>query len=224
MVARSIQTIAATILALGFSPAAHAQPDQYWTGVSLSGAPVTDSRLLLWLDGQARFRDGAGDLEVSVIRPGIGWRVSPKLDVYVGVASITQHGDGGDVEEQRLWQQANYHIADIQGGRLSGRTRLEQRVRDTGDDTGWRLRQSFRYGRPIDGTPLGLVVSNEVLVAMNQTDWGQQDGFDQNRLFLGVSWQAQPRVRIEGGYLNQRINLKDDVTRDNLSVNMFVTF
>ena len=220
----TICVITTTIVAFGVAPIANAEPDQSWAGVFLSGAPVKDSRFLVWVDGHARLRDGAEDIDVSIVRPGVGWRVSPTVDLYVGIASVTQHRDTGDVQEQRLWQQAVYQIADFAGGKLTGRTRLEQRVRDTGDDAGWRLRQFLRYGRPIDGTPLGIVASNEVFVGLNQTDWGQEAGFDQNRLFLGISWQVQPKIRIEGGYLNQHINLKNDVTRDNLAVNMFASF
>ncbi len=220
----NISAITATILALGVAPIAYAEPDQSWAGVFFSGTPIKDSKLLVWLDGHARFRDGAEDIDVSIVRPGIGWRVSPTVDLYVGIASVTQHRDTGDIEERRLWQQAVYQIADFAGGKLTGRTRLEQRFREAGDDTGWRLRQFLRYGRPIDGTPLGIVVSNEIFFGLNQTGWGQEDGFDQNRLFLGISWQVQPTVRMEGGYLNQHINLSNDVTRDNLGVNLFGSF
>ena len=132
----NISAITATILALGVAPIAYAEPDQSWAGVFFSGTPIKDSKLLVWLDGHARFRDGAEDIDVSIVRPGIGWRVSPTVDLYVGIASVTQHRDTGDIEERRLWQQAVYQIADFAGGKLTGRTRLEQRFREAGDDTG----------------------------------------------------------------------------------------
>ena len=212
------------IASFGAAPVAYAEPDQSWTGFFLSGPPDKDSKLLVWFDGHARFREGAGEIDVSIVRPGLGWRVSSTLDVYAGYAHISQYRETGDIEEHRLWQQAIYPIADFAGGKLTGRTRLEQRFRDTGDDTGWRLRQFLRFGRPIDGTPFGIVVSNEVFIGLNQTDWGQQDGYDQNRLFLGASWQIQSSMRLEGGYLNQHINGTNDVKRDNFAVNLFGAF
>jgi len=213
-------------LALGLAgtPLAYAEQDQSWAGLFLSGPVSKDSSVLVWFDGHTRFRDGASSLDVSILRPGIGWRVNPKLDLYVGYARATQHRETGDVEEDRLWQQALYPIAEIAGGKLTGRTRLEQRFRETGDDMGWRFRQFLRYGRPFDGTPFGAVVSNEVFFGLNQTDWGQRDGFDQNRLFLGASWQVHPKMRLEGGYLNQHINGTTDVKRDNIAVNLFASF
>jgi Protein of unknown function (DUF2490) len=209
------------ITTLAAAPVAEAQQDQTWAGAFVSGAPSKESPLLVWFDGHARFRDGAEELDVSILRPGVGWRVNGQLDVYVGYASVTQHRDTGDIEEDRIWQQLVYPIADIAGGKLTGRTRLEQRFRDTGGDTGWRLRQFLRYGRPIDGTSFGIVASTEVFVGLNEADWGQADGFDQNRLFLGASWQITPQLRLEGGYLNQHINGPTDTTRDNLAFNLF---
>lgn len=214
----------AALMTISAAPLAAAEPDQAWAGVFLSGQPDKESKLLVWFDGDARFRDGGDELDVSIIRPGIGWRVSSKLDLYAGYAHVTTHRDAGDVEEERFWQQASYPVAELAGGKLTGRTRLEQRFRETGDDTGWRFRQFFRYGRPVEGTPFGGVISNEVFISLNETDWGQQDGYDQNRLFLGASWQINPRLRLEGGYLNQQINTATDITRDNVALNLFASF
>jgi hypothetical protein len=51
-----------------------------------------------------------------------------------------------------------------------------------------------------------LVMWNEAFVALNDTGWGQRSGFDQNRLFLGLAWQAWPgKLRLEGGYTNRWI-------------------
>jgi hypothetical protein len=218
-----VVTLAATCV--GTLPnAAHAEPDQTWTGFFLSGKPAESSKLLLWFDGHARFRDGAEELDVSILRGGLGWRVNKKLDVYAGYAAVTQYRDAGNVDEQRIWQQMVYPIADIAGGKLTGRTRLEQRLRETGDDTGWRIRQFVRYGRPIGDGPFGIVIWDEVFFGLNDADWGQREGFDQNRLFLGGTWQATPKLRFEAGYLNQHIDGSPSITRDSIGLNLFASF
>jgi hypothetical protein len=210
--------------ALTFAPPALAEPDQVWAGVFASGTPVDGSRLLLWFDGHARYREGGDELDVSIVRPGVGWRVDDGVDVYAGYARVTLHRDGGDLGEDRFWQQALYPLGKFGGATLSGRTRLEQRWRETGDDTGWRLRQFVRLGVPIEGGPFSIVVWDEVFLGLNDADWGQASGYDQNRLFLGAAWRVNDRVRLEGGYLNQDINGARDERRDNIAVSLFTSF
>lgn len=160
------------------------------------------------------------------MRPGVGWRASPRLDLWAGYAHVTLRRPGPDGVEHRAWQQATYPIAEIAGGRLTGRTRLEQRFREGGDDTGWRLRQFVRWSRPVAGPDISLVLSNETFIALNETDWGQGDGFDQNRAFVGLGWQVTRKVRLEGGYMSQRIEGASgpDRRNDNLVLSGFTTF
>lgn len=186
--------------------AAAAGDTQLWSAVFVNGPATKDGRLLLWFDGHARVRIAGDELDVSILRPGLGWRVSPKLDVWAGYARVTTYRNGPDLQEDRLWQQATYHVTELAGGRLSGRTRLEQRFRETGDDTGWRLRQTLRYARPIENTPVSFVFNNEAFFGLNDANWGQRSGFDQNRAFVGGAWQASKQLRIEAGYLNHHIN------------------
>lgn len=207
---------------------AHAQDDsdfQAWSAVFLTAKPSEDSRFLLWFDGHARFRDDAGRLGVSILRPGVGWRFSDKLDVWAGYARIVSRADGApDVEEDRLWQQATYPVTNVLGGRLTGRTRLEQRFRGTGDDTGYRLRQFARWEKRFEGTPFSALVADELFVNVNDADWGQRSGFDQNRLFVGGALHLSKRARFEGGYLNNILNLAgpDDQMNHNVFFQLFV--
>lgn len=203
-----------------------AAQDQVWSSVNASGRTSPDSRWLVWFDGHARFREGGETLDTTILRPGVGYRLSPRLDLWLGYAHVTNRRPGPDVEEHRVWQQATYPIARIAGGALTGRTRLEQRFRDGADDTGWRLRQFVRWSRPLGGSSVSAVLANETFVAVNDTDWGQRDGFDQNRAFVGLAWQATPEARLEAGYLNQRIDggARLDAVNDTLSLAVFANF
>ena len=198
--------VVAAALLVG-APARAESDFQTWNAVLVSGPAGDGSRLLLWFDGHARFNDDASDLGVSILRPGLGWRVSGDLDLWAGYARIVSRSDGApDIEEDRLWQQATYPVTDLFGGRVTGRSRLEQRFRGTGDDTGWRWRQFFRWEKRFDGTSWSPVIANELFVNFNDADWGQRSGFDQNRLFLGGAYRFSEKVRFEGGYLNNVIN------------------
>ena len=55
------------IASFGAAPVAYAEPDQSWTGFFLSGPPDKDSKLLVWFDGHARFRDGAEEIDVATL-------------------------------------------------------------------------------------------------------------------------------------------------------------
>lgn len=215
--------------AAGFLGAASAQTiagdTQGWTAIAVAGPVKDDSKLLLWFDGHARFRDDASDLGVTIVRPALGYRAKDDLDLWAGYARIVSRGeDRPDIEEDRFWQQATYPITQIAGGGLSGRTRLEQRFRDTGDDTGWRLRQFVRWGKRIEGTAFSAVLWDELFINANDADWGQDAGFDQNRAFIGAAWHVSEKVRIEGGYLNNRLDNgnADDSTNHNASLTLFV--
>ncbi len=84
----------------------------------------------------------------------------------------------------------------------------------------------MRWSRPVAGPDVSVVVSNETVVALNSIDWGQADAFDQNRAFVGLGWQLNPKLRLEGGYLNQRIDNSFGPDRDNdiLTASVFASF
>lgn len=207
------------------APMVAADERQGWLAAFANGPISSDSRVLGWADLHARFRDDGETMDTVILRPGLGWRVNTGLDLWAGYARIEGRRPGRDLEEERAWQQASYPIAEWAGGRLAGRTRLEQRFRDTGGDTGWRLRQFVRYARAFAGTDFGIVVSTEAFFGLNQADWGQRSGFDQNRGFLGAYFQPRKSLRVEAGYLNQYIRVPartPDRTLHNFSLTVFV--
>ena len=179
-----------------------------WNAASISGPLRKGGRFLVSLDGNARFRDNSSDLGTTVIRPAIGWRVNPDLDVWVSYARVISRSEGRpDTEENRATQQANYRIASPSGetffgGTFSGRTRLEERLRPTGDDVGVRFRQLVRWSRPISQTDFSVYFGGEIFFNLNNADWGQRAGFDQNRVFAGTTYRISPKARIDTGYLN----------------------
>lgn len=217
-------TLAAIALGLfGMKPAI-ANDTQLWSALAVNGPVKEDSRLLVWFDGHARFGDDVSALRTSIIRPAVGWRASENLDLWVGYARVTAHRDGPDVGEDRIWQQATYPVADVFGGALSGRTRIEQRFRAASSDVGLRFRQFWRWSRPIDGSQFSWVVANETFVAVNDAGWGQFSGYDQNRAFFGLGWKVAPKIRIEGGYLNNHLNNGplDNQMNHNISAAVFI--
>lgn len=198
--------VAALLVVAGGTAQARTLDDgQLWlVGVASSPFLPGYERVLGWLELQTRFGDDVGDLSQTLARAALGWRVGPRLDLYAGYGRIDTLRDGADdIGENRFWQQALFPIARPLGGSLSGRTRLEQRWDERGDDVGWRLRQFVRYAYRFEGTRWSLVAWDEVFLALNDTDWGARSGFDQNRGFVGAAFHLTEHVRVEAGYMNQ---------------------
>ena len=70
----------------------------------------------------------------------------------------------------------------------------------------WRLREFLRFSHPLgDGSPLSLVLWDEVFVRLNSTTPSTRFGFDQNRAFAGLGYTFSEKARVEIGYMNQLI-------------------
>lgn len=175
-----------------------------------SAAPV-DARLgkvRWWFDGQARFLDESNGFAQSLVRPGIGYSLTDRVAAWAGYAWIrSTPGAGRNSDEHRAWQQLTWSTR-LDSLAIGSRTRLEQRFVDTGSDTGWRLRQFVKLTHPLPLHPrLGLAGYDELFFDLNDTDWGADTGFAQNRLFAGFTLRLDDvgKVVAEGGYLNQVI-------------------
>jgi hypothetical protein len=209
-----------------YNQSIQAQDDtQVWTSVFTNGSITKDSKALFWFDGHARFSEDASRLGVSIIRPGIGYKVSDRLSLWGGYARVVNRADGrADITENRIWQQATYTIASGDWGILSGRTRFEQRFLNTGSETGHRIRQFFRWRKPVSER-WTATIWNETFIALNDPDFGARSGFDQNRLFLGMRWRAFENVSLEGGYLLNNIDRPvDNQANSNFSISVIAPF
>lgn len=185
-----------------------------------------ESSLRWWFDTHYRLRDDTDGFNQSIVRPGIGYALSETQTVWAGYGWIrTSPIFGDDFDEHRFWQQwtATPSAGDW---KFLHRSRFEQRWVESGDDVGLRWRQLVRGQRILKRCPeWSLVLWDEAFFNLNDTDWGAQSGFDQNRAFLGFGFKnsASSRVRTEIGYLNQFINREgnDDALNHILSINFF---
>ena len=204
-----IFVLSLTAIVILSTGAARAQDTQFWTALFSNGPVSEDSRLLVWFDGHARYSDDVSRLGVSIIRPGVGYKVNDRISLWAGYAWVVSRADGRDnITDNRFWQQATFKVASGDWGTLTGRTRLEQRFLSSGDETGWRLRQFFRYTKPL--SPRWTATAwNETFIALNDTDFGARAGYDQNRTFAGLRWRANDYFSLEGGYLFNDIRAGD---------------
>ena len=222
------------LLALVAGPAQAATDDDQglWL-LALAQGPIgsadqAPAKLRWWLDVQARFSNESDGFGQSLVRPGIGYAINGQTSLWLGYAWIrTSPSSGPDFDEHRIWQQLIWS-GPLDGIRFLSRTRLEQRFRDSGSDTGWRLRQFFKAAYALPGNPnLSLVGYDELFFGLNDTDWGARSGFDRNRLFLGVGWRlGNSGHSMEIGYLNQYTDAAsgNDLMEHILSLNVFLNY
>ena len=227
-------TTALLLLTITFGPALAATDDDQGLWLlalaqgSFGSAEHEPSKLRWWLDVQARFSNDADGFTQGIVRPGIGYALNDNTTVWLGYGWIpTSPVSGQDYDEHRIWQQLIWS-KPLNGISFSSRTRLEQRFREGGDDTGWRLRQFFKGAYALPGKPnVSLVAYDELFFGLNDTDWGASSGFDRNRLFLGVGWRlGNSGNNLEIGYLNQYVDkgAGDNLMEHILSLNFFLNY
>ncbi|MDF2639223.1 MAG: hypothetical protein K0R64_2207 [Novosphingobium lindaniclasticum] len=218
--------IAYALVLVAASPAAAEtrEDEQVWVNLTAMGAIAGD--VVYFAEIQPRMGDGVSRLDQLLLRGAVGLKLSPSVTVYQGYAHVVVPTEGGkDVNEERSFQQLNWAMGKPWGGELTSRTRLEQRWRSDGGDTGWRLREMLRYEKPLKpGTnTVNALVYAEGFLALNDTDWGARGGFDQLRSFVGVELGVKDATTVELGYLNQVIDQTRGRTRVNhvASVSLF---
>lgn len=194
---------------LAFAGAARAETthdEQAWVNLTAIG-PVSGD-LVYFAEVQPRFGNGAR-LDQLLLRGAVGWKLSREITLYQGYAHVVTAIEGGrDLNEERSFQQLSAALGKPLGGELSSRTRLEQRWRNNGSGTGWRLREMVRYEHAIkpDSDAVNALVWSEAFVALNDTEWGARSGFDQLRTFVGAEIGMPGASTLEVGYLNQTVN------------------
>ena len=195
---------------------------QLWTSLSSNGPISKDSSTLFWFDGHTRYSEDAGRLGVSIVRPGIGVKVSDNLSLWTGYAwVVSQARDRENITDNRFWQQATYKIAETEVGTFSGRTRFESRFVRSGGNTGFRLRQVFKWSLPLSENWY-TSFWNETFFALNDTDFGAEQGYDQNRTHIGAGYKTDSSLKIEGGYLFNHIRRvsQSDIENNNFSISI----
>jgi hypothetical protein len=183
-----------------------------------------------WLDVQDRQRDEGEHFDLGLVRPGLGWQFAAHWSLWGGYAWVPTDPVGRDpFDEHRTWQQVNWNDT-VAGWRVLWRNRLEQRFVPTDGDTGWRLREMLRATTPLPGAPAWYgCVWDELFFDLGDTDWGQREGFRQNRAFagLGTWFDDAHHVALEVGYLNQWIDRppgQEDRLNHALSISLWLTF
>ncbi len=231
--ANVIGLLLASIATLGASARAQTRDDgglwAMWLAQGDFGALDPEwKRVRWWFDAQARYREDGEQLDAELLRPAIGYALSPRVTFFVGYLALRAHpADRDEFFEHRPWQQLTWN-APTDGFTLQSRTRLEERFVEDQSETGWRLRQFFKLTTPLSADRrLFASVYDEAFFDLNDTRWGQDPGLRQNRAFLGLGWffDEAHHHSLEVGYLSQWLDRPDEDRLNHiLSINLFSTF
>ncbi|MDP2153433.1 MAG: DUF2490 domain-containing protein [Methylotenera sp.] len=180
-----------------------------WLNLNATGALPSEG-WRWYAELQPRWREEGSHLDQTLLRPAIYYKLTEQSSIWAGYAHVVTHpASRSAFDEHRLWQQYLYQFAPINNIAIQSRTRLEQRFIENSDGTGHKLRQMLRLVAPSGVHPkLSWVFYDEYFLNLNNTDYGAQKGFDQNRAFLGGNWTLNPEAKIELGYLNQYVKTK----------------
>ncbi len=180
---------------------------QVWQLLQLTVPLNEDKKLKGYLELQPRFTDNVTDLEQIQTRFALGYQATEKLSVWQGYMIVPEFDPNLELEN-RLYQQLNYETK-LGKADINHRVRLEQRFFDSNSGVSLRDRYQVKGYYPVGKTDKwSLVGYDEIFFHLNNLASGPTQGFDQNRLFMGLARQMNKQTRLEGGYLLQYSNVQ----------------
>lgn len=158
-----------------------------------------------WFEVNPRFGNDMSDIHQLLIRPALGYQITPGVSLWQGYAWITNY-EPRFTDEHRLYQQLSYR-KKFEGWNIFSRTRTEQRFIRDARGISWRAREFLRMNVSLDDRKQwSFVLYDEIFVSLNAALNGPRSGFDQNRLFIGLNRKINRYVSMDIGYQNQSIN------------------
>ena len=193
---------------LSWTRATSAEPNpthdfRVWAPVYLT-VPLGRS-IIGYMEANPRFSDDASTIDQLLLRPALGYQITPTISLWQGYAWVTNY-EPGFSQEHRIFQQLIY-ARKFTGFKLFSRSRLEERWIEDAIGTSLRARTMLRGDIPVPGlSTLSLAAYNEIFVNLNSIRQGPESGFDQNRTFAGFNYQFTPQLAMDLGYQLQIIN------------------
>jgi hypothetical protein len=151
-----------------------------------------------------------------------GYQLNNNASVWLGYAHTwTSPLNKSSFEESRPFQDFIWN-QKISTFKLASRSRMEQRVRESTGNTGYRARQLLKVSHPLPFIDdLSAYIGDEILFYMNRNKFGKK-GFSENRVFSGLSYQVTKKSGVDLGYMGQYI---DTISGKNIFThNIEVTF
>ncbi len=218
----TLKKITLGILLLAQSVPSFAAPttDIYgiWGSVALQGDFKLVSPSLNKFQWQAVYQNGNREdsLKESVFFGQVAYQLNTNASFGLGyLHNSLQPLNKPFYQESRTYQDFVWNQT-VEDFIFTSRTRMEERINQTSGDVGYRMKQLVQISHALpffDG--LSGYVNNEIYFHLNQTNFGKQ-GFSENRVSVGLSYQFTPKIGGDLSYLEQYIDRRTD---DNLLIN-----
>jgi hypothetical protein len=232
---RCIVSLSCTLLAI--CPAEYARADsssdtQLWSTLVVTAPIDSQEKFSFYGEVQPRFGDDVSAIERLVVRPGLTYKVTDTLAATIGYAYtplfLNNTYDYHYRDEQRVWEQLAYTQKLASWPiTFNHRFRQEQRFIDDTSEAAHRTRYLLKASIPFhEGGRFGATGNDEVFFNWNSVDHGPRAGFDRNRIFSGIYYEAKP-ARIELGYLSEfgkRFSGSEDRFINALALYAFLNF
>jgi hypothetical protein len=155
---------------------------------------------------QSRFNQDLEKLERLLFRPSLTYNLDtgPSLTLGYDLHSVESPRDK---IEHRTWQQISVSKR-LPRITAFAWTRLEQRYIEDVSGAAVRLRLRAGASMPLQ-RGYSVVLANEVFFGLNELTSGPRDGFDQNRLYIGLAKRLSEHIVGQLGYQMQYIDKAD---------------
>ncbi|MGD9812309.1 MAG: DUF2490 domain-containing protein [Sphingobium sp.] len=171
---------------------------QYWFTENLSVRVDDSTTITLDFNQRARSSLAGGDQYLDRIM--VDHAVAK--GVLVGVGAAYQYNDRE--KEIRTFQQFT-----LTRGALSSRSRLEQRMFESGPDVIWRAVQRFQIAQPIGGSKQWTLIANgDLFFQLNRAKPADKLGLNQFRNQIGLKHQFTKALSAQLTYMRQQ-NIRD---------------
>lgn len=221
---KKTQILVALILGLMLPYIGTSQNSDFGNWLIYIGNKKLNSKWNIHNEVQYRNYDAVGDLEQLLLRTGLGYTFNDnKNNVLLGYGYILSENYIGDtddkisVNEHRIFQQftSKQNIGSV---KLNHRYRFEQRFVES--DFKMRLRYFLGINVPLGKKE--TINKSFYLSGYNEIFLNTESSvFDRNRLYGGLGYRVNDKIKIEAGYMNQFFETSN---RDQFNIITFVTF
>ncbi len=217
-------TTVVLIFALMLPLVGSSQDSEFGNWLIYIGNKKLNSKWNIHNEVQYRNYNAIGDLEQLLLRTGVGYNLTENNNnLLVGYGYILSENYVGDsdekvsVNEHRIFQQftTKHKVGKL---KFSHRYRFEQRFVES--DFKMRFRYFLNLQIPLSAKE--KVDNTYYLSAYNEIFLNTKSSiFDRNRLYGGLGYHLNSKIRFEAGYMNQFFETSG---RDQFNIIAFVTF
>ena len=207
-----MKTVCLLAAALTLTPAtARADDDaQLWL-ILTSDVKLDDNDSLT---ANVIYRSRPDELEAGqrILRAGLSHKLRRGTSLAFTYSHVQSFADNApDGVQHRLGQSIGLPL--VKG--VDARIQAEEIFALGSDDVGVRARGRLRWVHPLNKNgDIDLQLSDELIISVNDTDWGQYAGWTANRTGAAAHFKLNSQIGIASGYTWQRVNRQIGANRN----------